>query len=395
MSTHHNEVFSKLKICICALTLLLPWSSHAISRHVKAPHIVVYEYGTHTILFERNIDIPTSTASMSKLMTLYIVFKHLKAGTLALDDSFKVTTNAVNSGPPLAFLEEGQEVKVRDLILGATVASGNDACITLAEGLYGSQDAFVNEMNRVAGELHLTSSSFINATGWPDLNLMSVRDMLTLSVRLLDDFPEYYHFFGEKQFSYNGKIQKNYNALLNYNNIMVDGVKTGHTPNGIYGMIASAHRGDRRVFVVISGLKTELERAYETKKLIMYAFNKFDIQTVFHAGSIVGTIPVRDTSAKLPVMVAHDVIVSHPKSSQREIKAFISPSDSLTVPVNYGEEVGTLLVKSGTFAEYTVPVYASKNLSRPCKICSKLMLFYHKIRSLFAPEQGNIQLHAP
>lgn len=388
MKIRHNEVLSKLKVCICVLTLLLPWSSFAISRHIKAPHVVVYEYGTRTILFERDIDTPTSTASMSKLMTLYIVFKHLKAGTLSLDDNLKVSQNAVDAGPPAAFLEEGQMVKVRDLIMGAAVASGNDACITLAEGLYQSQEAFVREMNKVAQELQLENSTFKNTTGWQDLNLMSIRDMLTLAVRLLQDFPEYYYFFGEKQFSYNGKTQKNYNALLNYNNIMVDGIKTGHTPNGNYGMIASAHRGDRRVLVVISGLKTELERAYETKKLISYGFNKFDIKTVFHSGSTVGTIPLhKHAFVKLPVMVAQDVVVSYPKNSRPEVKAFITPSSDIDVPVKKGEEVGTLVVKSGTFAEYHVPVYALKDISRPCRICNHIMTLYGKVRSLFAPEQ--------
>ncbi|WP_169193470.1 D-alanyl-D-alanine carboxypeptidase family protein [Anaplasma platys] len=367
----------------------MPWSSFAISRHVRAPHIVVYEYGTRTILFERDIDTPTSAASMSKLMTLYIVFQHLKAGKLSLDDSLKVSANAVRAGPPSAFFEEGQMVKVHDLIMGTAVASGNDASITLAEGLYNSQEAFVDEMNKVAQELHLTNSTFKNATGWPNLNSMSVRDMLTLAVRMLQDFPEYYYFFGEKQFSYNGKTQKNYNALLNYNNIMVDGIKTGHTPSGDYGMIASAHRDNRRVLVVINGLKTELARAYETKKLILYGFNKFDIQTIFHAGSTVGTIPIQKHAfVKLPVLVTQDVIVSHPKDFRHEVKAFISPKSDLDVPVKKGEEVGTLLVKSGTLSEYTVPVYALKGISKPCRICDHLMSLYHKVRSLFAPDQA-------
>ncbi|MDB1135318.1 D-alanyl-D-alanine carboxypeptidase [Candidatus Anaplasma sp. TIGMIC] len=363
---------------VFAYASVYPLSSHA-SVHTKAPHAVVFEYGSNTILFERNIDTPTHTASMSKLMTLYIVFRHLQAGTISLGDTFQVSKTAHSAGTPSAFLRAGQYVTVKDLIRGAAVVSGNDACITLAEGLYISQEQFVEEMNKVAKALDLKNSSFVNVTGWPGGNKMSVRDMLTLANRILHDFPEYYSIFGEKQFSYNGIVQKSYNTLLNYNNVEVDGIKTGHTKDWGYGIIASAVKDGRRVVVVVNGLQTETERAYEVKKLISYAFNRFGTKTVFEAGSIVGEVPVSHRrGVTLPVYVSEDVVATYPKSMEHNIKAFISAQEDVSAPIEKGQRVGTLTIRVRNTLEYKFPVYASKSIYPRCRICHYVKSLFHK-----------------
>ncbi|MFV9838754.1 MAG: D-alanyl-D-alanine carboxypeptidase family protein [Aaplasma endosymbiont of Hyalomma asiaticum] len=377
-----------VKAFVGVFVLAVPVFATTVGISTKAPHAVVFELESKSILFEHDIDAPTPPASISKLMALYIVFKHLKAKSVHLDDMFPVSDSAHSSGAPSAFLKVGQSVTIRDLIRGAIVASGNDACIALAEGIYGSKERFVEEMNAVAKELNLNNSHFSNVTGWPDLNSMSVRDMVTLSVRIFQDFPEYYTLFSEKQFTYNGVTQKNYNTLLNYNSLGVDGIKTGHTHSGGFGMVASAARNGRRVFVAVNGLKTETERAYETKRLIQYAFDYFETKTVFTSETIIGEIPVRHKKITLmPVYVKEDVVVTYPKNLRSEIKAFISPKELDGSPVDKGQEVGILTIKiEGT--KYSFPIYAGKTIHPSCRVCNYMRLLYKKLFSLVSSHLG-------
>ena len=327
--------------------------------HTKAPHAVVYELGSKTVLFERDADTATSPSSMSKLMTLYLVFQHLHAGVIKMEDTFSVSESAWKRGGSSAFLKVGQMVSVRDLIRGVAVSSGNDACIALAEGVSGSQEQFVEDMNGLAKEMDLANSSFTNVTGWPDEgHVMSARDILTLSVRIFEDFPEYYHVFGEKQFTYNGVTQKNYNTLLNYN-VGVDGIKTGHTEKSGYGIAASAQKDGRRVFVVVNGLKTETERAYETKRLLLYAFNRFETKAIFPAGSIIGEVKVwNGKSETVKMHVLDDVVISYPKDLSKGVKAFISHKSTVAAPVKKGQKIGVLSVQIPGMADKVFPVYA-------------------------------------
>lgn len=375
------------KAFICALVFVLPVHPDASGLRTKAPHAIVFEWGSKTILFEHDVDAPTPTASMSKLMTLYIVLKNLKAGNIKLEDNLRVSEGAASAGAPTAFLKTGQLISVNDLIKGAAVASGNDACITLAEGLYTSQEKFVEEMNRVAKELDLKNSRFVNVTGWPDDNMMSVRDLLILSARILQDFPEYYYFFGEKQFTYNGITQKNYNALLNYNNIAVDGIKTGHTRTGGYGMVASALKDGRRVLVVINGLSTETERAYEAKKLILYALNHFSTKTIFPANGVVGEISVKHKKGtSLQVFLKEDAVVTYPKDLEHELHAFLLSQESLKAPIKKGQLVGSLLVKTRNSVQYSFPVYAATSVRAPCAVCDYIRSLYRTLYSRYASD---------
>ncbi|ACZ48942.1 D-alanyl-D-alanine carboxypeptidase [Anaplasma centrale str. Israel] len=353
-------LLSFLVPAFCCLALAPARPSYALKMHTKAPHAIVYELGSRTVLFEHDADVAVAPSSMSKLMTLYLVFQHLHAGLIKMDDTFSVSESAWKRGGSSAFLKVGQMVKVRDLIMGAAVSSGNDACIALAEGVSGSQEQFVEDINGLAKEMNLAHSSFTNVTGWPDEgHLMSVRDILTLSVRIFEDFPEYYHVFGEKQFTYNGVTQKNYNTLLNYN-IGVDGIKTGHTEKAGYGIAASAQKDNRRVFVVVNGLKTETERAYETKRLLLYAFNRFETKVVFPAGSVVGEVKVwNGRKGTVQMHVRDDVVISYPRDLSKSVKAFVSYKSTVAAPVKKGQEIGTLSVQIPGMADKVFPVYAT------------------------------------
>ncbi|MGN7678217.1 MAG: D-alanyl-D-alanine carboxypeptidase family protein [Anaplasma sp.] len=323
----------------------------------------MFESNSETVLFEHAADVPTPPSSMSKLMTLYLVFQHLNAGTIKMEDQLPVSESAWQHHESSAFLKSGQMVKVSDLIKGVAISSDDDACITLAEGIMGSQEKFVEEMRRVGTELGLNNSTFVNVTGWlDDGHVMSVRDILVLAVRIFQDFPEYYHVFGEKQFSYNGITQKNYNTLLNYN-IGVDGVKTGWTEVGGYGMAASAEKDGRRIFVVVNGLQTETERAYEVKRLLLYALNRFETKTVFSAGSTVSEVGVWNGKDRtVPIYVREDVVVTFPKDALKNLRVFVSHKSAVAAPVYKDQEVGSLSVKTPGMPDRTFPVYVAKEV---------------------------------
>ncbi len=200
-----------------------------------AKQAILYDYQTNSVIFEKNSDDLMSPSSMSKIMTIYYVFKKLNDGELQLDDKFKVSRKAWKKGGSKMFINVNDEVTLEDLIRGIIVQSGNDACIAVAEGISGSEKLFADELNTLAKEIGLTNSNFTNSTGWPDPDhLTTIKDLLTLTIRTIDDFPELYHYYAEKQFTYGGIKQLNRNPLL-FNNLSADGLKTGHTSLGGYG----------------------------------------------------------------------------------------------------------------------------------------------------------------
>ena len=218
-----------------------------------ARYAVIIDYNTGATLLDKDADVPMIPSSMTKLMTAYIVYGMLKSGRLKLDQDLPVSERAWRMGGSKMFVQIGTQVKVEDLIRGMIVQSGNDACIVLAEGIAGSEEGFVELMNAKAKELGLTSSTFRNTTGWPDPeHKMSARDIATLARRLIQDFPEYYKYDAERSFKYNNIEQDNRNPLVQKG--LADGLKTGHTDDGGYGLVASSMRGGRRVILVINGL---------------------------------------------------------------------------------------------------------------------------------------------
>ncbi|UTO55927.1 D-alanyl-D-alanine carboxypeptidase [Neoehrlichia mikurensis] len=346
--------------------LFLALTSNSISAfqlYTKAPNAIIFELNSNSILFAHNAEEQIVPSSMSKLMTLYIAFHYIKAGIIKMDDKFIVSKNAWQRGGSSIFLREGQSIKVRDLINGIVVASGNDACITLAEGISGSQQNFVDEMNNMAKKLELTQSHFSNVTGWPDENhLMSVKDIVLLSVKIFQDFPEYYHLFSQKDFTYNNIHQKNNNILLQYN-LGVDGIKTGHTSKGGYGLVVSSEQNNRRIFVVVNGLKNETERISEVKKLIAYAFNNFDTKTIFHKNFEIDQANVWYGKDKtVPLITYEDVTVTYPNNSYDQIKAFISRNNIIPAPIKKGQKIGELHIQIPELEEKIIPVYAAKNV---------------------------------
>ena len=226
--------------------------NRALALNTTASQAIIYDYETKTVIFEKNSKELVSPSSMSKIMTIYYLFKKLKDGEIELTDEFKVSKKAWKKGGSKMFVNVGESVKVEDLIRGIIVQSGNDACIVVAEAISGSEELFAEELNLLGQEIGLKNSNFTNSTGWPDPeHLMTVEDLLTLTIRTIEDFPEYYHYYAEKEFTYSNIKQNNRNPLL-YSNIVSDGLKTGHTSLGGYGIVVSIKQNNRRIILVLS-----------------------------------------------------------------------------------------------------------------------------------------------
>ncbi len=255
----------------------------------KAKHAILMNADADLIFYEKDADTLMPPASMSKLMTLAVVFRELRAGHIKLDDQFKVSehawrTGGAPSGSSAMFAPLNSTVSVEDLIRGVTVQSGNDACIILAEGISGSEDAFVKEMNKYAKEIGLTKSHFENSTGLPaDGHVMTARELALLANYLIKNYPEYYHYFGEKEFQFGKWRFTNRNPLV-FEDLGVDGLKTGYIEEAGYGLVASAVRDNQRVIMVVSGLNTKKEREEEPRKLLEWGFKSFKPYRLFDQG---------------------------------------------------------------------------------------------------------------
>jgi serine-type D-Ala-D-Ala carboxypeptidase (penicillin-binding protein 5/6) len=306
---------------------------------------LITEVDTNTVLFSKNAEERMPPASMSKLMTAYVVFGMLKEGRITLGDEFPVSQKAWKLGGSKMFVGIGARVKVDDLLRGMLVQSGNDACVVLAEGLAGSEDAFVDLMNQKAKEIGLNDSHFANVTGLPDPNeWMTAQDLTTLGLHIIRDYPEYYHYFSEKDFNFNNIHQENRNPLL-YKDIGADGLKTGHTDESGYSLIGSIVRGDRRVIVVVSGLATMKDRASESERLVEWAFREFSNYKLFSAGDKVDDADVwLGKESKVGMSIANDLTVTLPRRSRRDMKVTVSYDRPLPAPIKEGDPIGKVVV---------------------------------------------------
>lgn len=351
------------KLVTLLLIFILPFNSYSYQFRTKAKQAVVLDLASDSFIFDHNSSEKMAPSSMSKLMTLYVAFDYLKAGIIKMEDKFRVSRKAWERKGSSMFLKEGQFVTVKELLEGVTIASGNDACIALAEGIAGSEENFVAEMNEVAQDLNLNDSHFVNSSGWPDENhFMSAKDLVTLAKRIFTDFPEYYDLFSEQYLTYNNIVQKNKNLLL-FHDIGVDGLKTGHTSAGGYGIIASAKRNDRRIFAVVNGLETEKERIEEAKRLIQYSLNHFNTKKIFAKDSVVEEINiVYGKDKKVPVIVANDVTITYNRRLHDKIKVRIEYKDMVPAPIKKGQEVGKIFVEIPGTEQQTIPVYAASDV---------------------------------
>ncbi len=320
----------------------------------------VYDMTTKTVLMDKNADQPLPPASMSKLMTINMLFEALRDGRVAMDSTFSVSSRAKAMGGSTMFLQETDRPTVSDLIHGMIVNSGNDACVVVAEGLAGTEEAFAAQMTERGRALGMTNSIFTNSSGWPEPDhRMSMRDLGILAQRLIEEFPDYYPIFAETEFNYKDRAPDNRfnrNPLLDLG-IGADGLKTGHTSEAGYGLVGSAKQGDRRIIFVITGLATDTTRAEEAEKIVSWAFRQFAEKTVAKAGLRVAEAEVfmgdADTVGLVP---AEDVRLLVPALVQDSMSAEVIYKGPLTAPIAAGAAVAELIVHVPDLPDHRIPL---------------------------------------
>jgi len=331
----------------------------------QAKHAMVYEYETGTILLDKGADERIPPASMSKVMTAYLVFDYLKQGRAKLTDELPVSEAAWRTGGSKMFVPLGGRIKIEELVQGMVIQSGNDACVVLAEGLAGSQQAFIEQMNQKAQEIGLRDSHFANVDGLPSPeHWMTARDLATLAVRTIQDFPEYYKYYSEKEYKYNNINQGNRNPLL-YKDTGADGLKTGHTEEAGYSLLASVKRGDRRIVVVLSGLPSMKSRAQEAERLTEWAFREYNNYKLFTAGAKIEDAEVwLGEQAKVPLTVGKDLVVTLPRKSRKDMKVSVDYNQPLAAPVGKGQEAGKIVVTAPDTAAVETPLLTAARVER-------------------------------
>jgi serine-type D-Ala-D-Ala carboxypeptidase (penicillin-binding protein 5/6) len=338
----------------------------------KAQHAILMDAGADLVLFEKDADTLAPPASMSKLMTLAIVFRELKAGRLKLEDQFKVSehawrTGGAPSGGSAMFAPLNTMVTVSDLIQGVTVQSANDAAIILAEGIGGTEDAFAQQMTDYSRKIGLEKSTFANATGLSaEGHLMTARDLATLAHHLIYTYPEYYHFFGQREFKYREKFTfLNRNPLI-FADIGVDGLKTGFIKESGYGMVASGKRGDQRLVVVVGGLESAKERETEARRLLDWGYKSFRPFRLFDAGQKVSDALVwGGTQHYVPLVGDGDINIILPANATGKVSAEIVYQGPIKAPIRKGDEVAVLKITSAEAqATNEIPLYAGEDIGQ-------------------------------
>jgi D-alanyl-D-alanine carboxypeptidase (penicillin-binding protein 5/6) len=331
----------------------------------QARQALVVDFATGATLLEKNADERMPPSSMSKLMTMYVVFEQLKAGRLQMEQTLPVSERAWRMGGSKMFVELNSQVRVEDLVRGVIVQSGNDACIVFAEAISGSEQQFAELMNETGRRIGLINSTFRNATGWPDPeHRTTCRDLATLARRIITDFPEYFRFYSERSFRFNNIEQANRNPLLG-RVAGADGLKTGHTEEAGFGLTGTAMRGDRRVILVVNGLPSMRARAEETERLMEWAFREFEAVVLFRAQDTIEEVPVYlGERSRVPMVGGRDLVLTLPRQWRRNLQVRLRYEAPLTAPVARGQQIGEMLVGGQGVPELRIPLLAGADVAR-------------------------------
>jgi len=341
----------------------------------SAEHGLLMDASTGQVLWQKDGMTPMPPASMSKLMTLELLFQRLKDGRIKLTDTMPVSERAWRTQGSKMFVELGSRIATEDLIRGIIIQSGNDACIVVAESMGGTVEGFVDLMNKRAKELGLSQSHFVNPDGLPDPpgQLMSALDLAKLSRHLIRDYPDYYHYFSEKSFVWHNITQPNRDLVLG-SLPGADGLKTGHTDAAGYGITISAMRENTRFILVLNGLRypqytndyfPNIKRAEEAGRVMDMAFREFRRYPITAANQVVGQAMIVDgAEPSVPVTPREAVAATMQVDSQKGVKTVVKTNPGLAAPIAQGQRVGTMTVTAPDFPALTVPVYAAKSVDR-------------------------------
>ncbi len=344
---------------------LILWSGVAQAFDTSAKAAFVMDFDTGTVLLSKRPDEPLPPASMSKLMTLNMVFEALDEGRLSLDDEFRVSEKAAKMGGSKMFVREGASVSIDDLIRGVIVQSGNDACVVLAEGLAGSEAAFAERMTKRARSIGLENSTFANSTGWPHpAQRMSARDLVHLAGRLIREFPQYYGYFKEESFVWEGIKQGNRNPLLKLG-IGADGLKTGHTEEAGYGLVGSARQDGRRIIFMITGLNSVKERSVESERMASWAFREFSRKVLFEKGEAVSVADIwLGEKVTVDLVAGDNLAILVPFGVKDEITATVAYRGPIEAPIEVGQKLAELIVEIPGLDPVRHPLVAAEAINR-------------------------------
>ena len=358
----------KLRTILSGFFIII-FTNNSIAFETVAKSAIIFDTNSKLVLMQKNADLALPPASMSKLMTLNMVFEALEDGRLRLDDTLPVSKLAEKYGGSTMFLTTQDTVTVEELIRGVVVLSGNDASAVLAEALSpdGTEVGFAKMMTKRAKSLGMQNSTFENSNGMPSINhKMSVRDLSTLANRLITVFPQYYGYFVEKEFRFNNRAPDNRfnrNPLLKMK-IGADGLKTGHTRESGYGLVGSAVQGDRRIVFVLSGLRSESVRAKEAKRMATWAFRQFTTVKLAEKGEVVDTASVwLGLSKKVNMVVESDIDILVPVLEKENISTQLVYLSPIKAPIAAGTKIAELIVSIPELADKSFPVVAGETVA--------------------------------
>ena len=333
-----------------------------------ASHAYLVDYDTGTVLADKASALKMYPSSMTKMMTLYIIFDKLKQGTLMLDSQFTVSERAWRMQGSKMFVPLGDQISLENLIRGIAIQSGNDACVVVAEGIAGSEASFAAQMNETAKQIGMTNTHFTDASGWPSPDHTTTpHDLAVLASAIIRNFPQYYHYVSEREFIFHNIRQFNRNLLLANTALHVDGLKTGHTDAAGYGITLSAKdpATGRRLVLVTNGLNSESERASEGERLLSWGFHNFDDLVLFKQGANIATAKVAGGKAlEVNLTTASDVVATIPKLGRDKIKITANYNGPLIAPITQGQEVGTLTITLGNGSKKEVKLVAAAAVER-------------------------------
>lgn len=368
MRSSRFAVFTAIAAFLLTLAIASPARAQLFETRAKQAFMIDAETGT--ILFAKDADTPFPPASLAKLMTMEVVFNAIKSGRLSLDDEFLVSENAWRKGGAVSggstmFAELNSTIKLQDLIQGVIVQSANDGCIIIAEGMAGSEENFAALMTERARELGLTKSVFKNSTGLPaEGQVVTARELVMLALHIWKEYPEFYRYYSQPDFTWNKITQRNRNPLLKMG-IGADGMKTGYTEESGYAIVGSAEREGRRLFVALSGMESEAVRAEEARKILDWGMRAFEKTDIFAEGEVVGEAKVfGGVKSGVALKAKGPISIFVPITNRDRLIARIVYEGPLEAPVEEGMEIGKLRVWIGDTLSQETPLYAAESVGK-------------------------------
>jgi len=331
---------------------------------VSAKNFILVDANSGRVLAEKDADAQIEPASITKLMTSYVIYNELEAGRLSMDDLVTISEKAWRMGGSRMYVEVDKQVSVYDLMKGLIIQSGNDATVALAEHIAGTEQAFVDLMNQYASKLGMTNTHFVNSTGWPaEGHLTSARDIATLSVAVIREFPDHYAWYKEKVFTYNNIKQYNRNKLL-WSDASVDGIKTGHTESAGYCLAASAVRENMRLVSVVLNTESEKARASVSQSLLNYGFRFFETHRLYAAGEVLNRSRVwKGDSEKVSLGLLEDLYITIPRGSYGQLEAVMDVDANIEAPLDKGSQHGAVRVNLAEEEILQAPLVALESVS--------------------------------